>query len=126
MIVKTDVYIDDVLLPRCAEGGIMVTVNKLYASNSGRSPTTGDFIGDVVALKHDINLSWGLLNEDDFNLISAPADSAVVEHSVRMMFDGMEYTTKSCYIADLPRTIRKQRKDGKLLYENISLHIVEV
>ena len=126
MIVKTDVFIDGVKMPNCVEGGITVTRNKLYAKNAGRSETTGDFIGDIVARKYDVNLSWVQLKETDFNLICEPADSMEVEHEVRMMFDGVNYETRICYIADLPRTIKKQRQDGILVYDKLSMHIVEV
>ncbi len=127
MTVKTNVKIDNVLLPRCREDGVSYTPNKLYAENSGRSKTTGDFIGDVIAIKYDITLSWESLIEDDFNIISQFADNETVEHSVNMSFDGQTYTTKQCYISDLPRTIRRQRRgDGKLVYSNITLHMVEI
>lgn len=126
MVVKTDVFIDGVKLPTCVEGGITVTRNKLYAENAGRSPTTGDFIGDIVARKYDVNLSWDRLKEQDFNIVCLPADSDNVEHEVEMMFDGQKYETRTCYIADMPRTIKLQRKDGLLLYTGVKMHIVEV
>lgn len=126
MVIKTDVFIDGVKLPNCVEGGIVVTRNKLYGKNAGRSETTGDFIGDIITRKYDVNLTWGLLREADFEIIQTPADSDTVEHEVKMMFDGKNYETRTCYIADLPRTIKKQRQDGVLLYQNVTLHIVEV
>lgn len=82
------------LLPRCSEGGISVTPNKLYASNSGRSETTGEFIGDIVAIKYDINLSWDSMIEDELNILTQFSDSMIVGHEIRMMFDGKQYTTK--------------------------------
>lgn len=126
MIVKTDVFIGDVKLPTCSEGGITVTRNKLYADNSGRSSTTGDFIGDIVARKFDVNLSWDMLRETDFNKVCEFADSDTVEHQVKMRFDGKNEETRTCYIGDMARTIKKQRIDGVLIYENITMHIVEV
>lgn len=126
MTIKTDVYIDGTKLPSCSEGGISVTPNKLYASNAGRSPTTGDFIGDVVAIKYDINLTWDMVRESTMNTLSAFADSLTVEHTVKMMFDGKTYTEKQCYIADLSRTIQRQKNDGTLLYKGVTMHIVEI
>ena len=126
MTIKTDVYIDGTKLPSCSEGGISVTPNKLYASNAGRSPTTGDFVGDIVALKYDINLTWNFMREDALNALSAFADSLTVEHAVKMMFDGKVYTEKPCYIADLNRTIKRQGGDGVLVYDSVTMHIVEI
>lgn len=126
MIVKTDVYINNVLLPRCAEDGISVTPHKLYAEGSGRSTTTGDFIGDIVAIKYDIDLSWDSMIEDEVNILTQFSDTMTVEHNVKMMFDGKQYTTKQCYLSDLTRNVSMQRSDGKLVYKNIKLHMVEV
>ena len=126
MTVKTDVYIDGILLPRCSEDGIKITPNKLYASNSGRSETTGDFIGDIVAIKYDITLNWDFLRETQFNAIDALVTNTTVEHTVKMMFDGITYTEKQCYLADMSRTVKHQRSDGVIIYGGISLHIVQI
>lgn len=126
MTVKTDVYIDGIKLPTCAEGGIQVTPNKLYASNAGRSPTTGDFIGDIVALKYDVNLTWNPMSEEDLNKLAEKADSLTVEHTVKMMFDGKTYTEKTCYIADFARTIKVQTPSEILIYDAPTMHIVEI
>lgn len=126
MIVKTDVYIDGVKLPTCAEGGISVTLNKLYSSNAGRSNTTGEFIGDIVALKYDVNLTWMPLYEEELNILSELADTTQVEHTVKMMFDGKVYSEKTCYIADFTRVTKIQTPSGILIYESPTMHIVEV
>lgn len=126
MTVKTDVYIDGVKLPTCAEGGISVTLNKLYANNAGRSTTTGEFIGDIVALKYDVNLTWLPLYEDEMNTLLSLADTAQVEHTVKMMFNGKTYEERECYIADFTRVTKIQTLSGILAYENPTMHIVEI
>lgn len=126
MTVKTDVYIDGVKLPTCEEGGISVTLNKLYASNAGRSNTTGEFIGDIVALKYDVNLTWLPLYESEMHTLSSLADTAKVEHTVKMMFNGKEYEERECYIADFMRVTKIQTPSGILVYENPTMHIVEI
>ena len=64
--------------------------------------------------------------EDALNALSAFADSLTVEHTVKMMFDGKSYTEKPCYIADLNRTIKRQGGDGVLVYDSVTMHIVEI
>lgn len=124
--VKTDIYIDGVLLPPCAENGIMLTYNKLYASNAGRSSTTGDFVGDIIAGKWDVTVNWDGLNEADTLRILSYANSLQVEHTVKMMFDGTTYEEKQCYIADSARSIMRQLSSGEVQHGAVSLHIVEM
>lgn len=127
MTVKTDVTIDGVKMPTCDAGGITIAPRKLYDSNAGRSKTTGEFIGDIVAIKYECSLSWSDITEDAYNIIDNAANNTTVVHKVKMMFNGKTYETKSCYISDPERTISKQRSsDGKLVYSSVSITIIEI
>lgn len=127
MTVKTDVTIDGVKMPACDAGGITISPRKLYDSNAGRSKTTGEFIGDIVAIKYECRLSWTDLTEDNYNIIDNAANNTTVVHKVKMMFNGKTYETKNCYISDPERTISKQRSsDEKLVYSSVSISIIEI
>lgn len=106
---------------------MQISPKKLYDSNAGRSSTTGEFIGDIVAIKYECSLNWTNMTEEEYAIINNAANNLTVSHDVSMMFNGQSYENKKCYISDPECTISRQRQsDGKIVYSSVSISIIEI
>ncbi len=80
----------NVLLPSPVE--ISTGDEIIWSANTGRS-STGKMIGDVIAEKETITVSWGVLTMAEFNLIKTNLRSGF--HPVTVTIDGVPSTITS-------------------------------
>lgn len=71
----TDIYVNGTLLPPCIQGGVVLLPHKLWSSSSGRNNCTGEFVGDLVTVKWEIQLTWEDLTDEQFAVIDAAVNS---------------------------------------------------
>jgi hypothetical protein len=55
-------------MPTPALGGMTITSEKIWSSNTGRS-SSGKMLGTIVAIKSKINIKWGVLTTEEVAVI---------------------------------------------------------
>lgn len=64
---------------------LTVEHNKIWSANTGRLDS-GYFVGDLIAIKRKLNITWGPCNKDEAKLIL---------DATKQQFVGIEYTTEN-------------------------------
>lgn len=97
----------EVAVPR--QGGIAITEEPIWASNSGRS-TTGKMIGDIIAWVTTVSVSWPNLSFQEAKVLRGAIMGAEGDNSP---FFDLEYydldkdvmVSKRVYASTVPRTL---------------------
>jgi hypothetical protein len=90
-ITVSDLYINGTRMPTPALGGVTITSEKIWSSNTGRS-SSGKMLGTIVAIKSKISIKWGALTPDEAKTIEN-AVSDKDEPFVTMKYTDMTGTT---------------------------------
>ena len=104
--------------------GIVVTEEPIWASNTGRS-STGKMIGDIVAWKTTIAVSWPPLSFDAAKTIRDAVISA--DPFFKIQYYDLEtgsMKTKTVYASNIPRTLYSLA-EGYQKYTDITITFVE-
>lgn len=104
--------------------GITVTDEPIWASNTGRS-STGKMIGDIVAWKTTVAVSWPPLSFDDAKKIRDAVKNAgpffVIEY---YDFDDKKMVSKTVYADHIPRTLYSLVEKSQK-YKDITINFTE-
>lgn len=92
----------------------------IWSANTGRSGT-GKMIGDVVAEKETIDITWGVLTKAQFNLIKSNMKSGF--HPFTLIIDGESVTIPS-YRSTLTKEILGTF-GGVTYYKNATVSVIE-
>lgn len=87
--------IDGVTMPEPKQGGITFSEEKIWSKNTGRT-TDGTMVGDIVAIKTKMKLSFAVLSGEQIALLDAAVSPAFIE----VYFKDPRinaYTTKTFY-----------------------------
>jgi len=106
------------------QGGLTVTDEPIWASNTGRS-STGKMIGDIVAWKTTISASWPPLSFLEAKTIR----DAVIEAGPFFDIEYYDFSSastvkKTVYAASIPRTLYSLA-DKCQKYKDITITFVE-
>lgn len=110
---------DEVALP----APVQITAGNeiIWSSNTGRS-STGKMVGDVIAEKQTLTVTWGILTSAQFNLIKANLKAGFFILNVNV--DGTPVSL-SRYRGTLTSEPMGQLGDGKYYYRSASTDIVQ-
>lgn len=100
---------------------ITVSDEIIWSSNTGRS-ASGEMIGDIIASKKNVNISWGVLTEAEMALIKqvmAPGFFTISFHD-----DGVDLTLRA-YRATLNKEVLGYIGDGAFYYRSASVSIIQ-
>lgn len=102
-----------------------VTVQDFQSDDTGRS-ADGTMMIDVIATKRQINMGWNYL---EANMI----------HSLMSIFNGSDsysvhypdvemgkWVTKQFYVGDRQYNIKRVKENGEIVYDGISVTLVEI
>lgn len=121
----TDIYINNVKLPPVDKGGLTITPHKLWGANAGRAACTGDMVGDIVAIKTDLALSWSNVSLSDFEIINNAVNTMTPFFSVTYCPDETSgYITKQFYASD-PVYGVKSCIDDNMVYGSVTVTLIE-
>jgi hypothetical protein len=67
-ITISNLYINDTKMPTPAQGGMTITSEKIWSSNTGRS-SSGKMLGTIVAIKSKITIKWAALTPNEAKTI---------------------------------------------------------
>ncbi len=105
-------------------GGVVITDEPIWASNTGRS-STGKMIGDIVAWKTTITVSWPPLTFGEVEklrnaIVSADPFFKIKYYDIKT--DSMQ--EKTVYTGNIPRTLYSLA-EGYQKYTDITITFVE-
>lgn len=87
--------IDGVVMPEPKQNGITFTKEKIWSKNNVRA-TNGSMIGDVIAIKTNAQITWGILSGEQVAMLDAALEPAFI--SVYFKDPRLNaYTTKKFY-----------------------------
>ena len=70
-----DIIIDGVTMPTPALGGLTIKKEKVWSNNTGRV-ANGDMVGDLIAIKYTLEITWPMLSRADAAKIDAAISPA--------------------------------------------------
>lgn len=106
------------------QGGIIVTDEPIWASNTGRS-STGKMIGDIVAWKTTIAVTWPPLSFTDAKKILSAIKGAEPFFAIKYYdFSAQEMTEKTVYAGNIPRTLYSLAA-GCRFYTDVTVTFIE-
>lgn len=121
----TTITIDGVQMPPMKENGLTIIPHKLWAANSGRSNSTGEFVGDLVSIKYELKLEWDDLTDAEFALVDGAVNTLRPFLSVNFCpKNSTGYITRSFYANDPNYTVLRTRK-GKTYYNSVTVNLIE-
>lgn len=118
--------LDGIKLPTPAAEGVSITANKIWASNAGRNSSTGKFVGDIIALKYTVSLTYNRLSQADMQILWDAAASLKAWHKLTFPTNNGAKKTVSCYVTDLQYTVRRfdvKRKEP--IYNGVTIEFIE-
>ena len=119
------ITVDGVQLPPMKEDGLTVIPHKLWASNSGRNSCTGEFVGDLIAVKYELQLSWEDITDDELAVIDAAVNSLRPFLTVKFCpVKAKGYITRQFYAGDPQYPVRKWRK-SETVYGSVNVDLIE-
>lgn len=108
-------YINGVQVAEPAKEGLTITDEPIWASNTGRG-TNGKMIGDIVAWKTTVEVTWPPLSFTDAQTIRDAIKNAGNFFAIRYPdFSAGTLVTKTVYCGNIPRTTHSlvsQLKNG--------------
>ena len=93
----------------------------IWSSNTGRV-SSGKMVGDVIAEKEKLTVSWGILAKEEYDTIKTNLKSGFWPIIINV--DGDSYKIKA-YRGTLTRVPMGKLSDGKYYYRSASVEIIE-
>lgn len=93
----------------------------IWSSNTGRI-STGKMIGDVVAEKEKLSISWGIITKSEYDMIKNSLSAGYWPLLINV--DGEPYQINA-YRGTLNRVPMGQLSDGSYYFRSASVEIVE-
>lgn len=125
---KPEVILDGTdLTALLAEDGLQFTAEKIWSQNAGRSTSTGEFSGDLIAVKYTVTLSFNRLRESEFRSIWNIVSGLTAFHTLRFPVPNgnANYMVIRCYSVSPTGKLRKWRKtEGETIYDGFTLECV--
>ena len=119
------ILLDGAELPVPLRDGIKVTANHIWSGNAGRNATTGDFVGDIIAVKRTVTLSFPQLTGEQMQILWNIHSGTAPWHRLEYPFEGRR-NAMICYIADPTYTLRRiDVKTGRTVYLGVTLELIE-
>ncbi|MGN1114325.1 MAG: hypothetical protein ACI4RC_04310 [Oscillospiraceae bacterium] len=132
----TDITIDGVVLPPADESGLTITPQTIWSQNAGRISSTGKFVGDIKAIKYDVQYKRSRCTQEEFDIINNAVNNLQSIHSVSLCLPDEHNNpsiTKDFYVGSgtFSYTIKrfenvKSHYSDTAIYENVSFELIEV
>lgn len=119
------ITVNGVQLPPMKENGLTIIPHKLWGANSGRNNSTGVFVGDLVAVKYELQMSWEDITDTEFAIIDAAVNS--MQPFLQVTFcpsAATGYITRYFYAND-PQYPVKAWRATETVYGNVTATLIE-
>jgi hypothetical protein len=119
--VTDDIIIDGVTMPTPAISGLTIKKEKIWSNNTGRV-ANGDMVGDLIAIKYTLEITWPMLSR---------ADTAKIDAAISPAFFNVTFTdpgsnsriTKRCY-SNTPSYPVYSYVDGVKTYKGVGATLI--
>ena len=110
--------------PQPKEDGFKIGVQKIWSKNTRRT-ASAKMVGDIKALKTTLDIAWEEMTQEQItSLDKAVSDISASFFSVTFLDQRGTQITKNFY-ADSLLYNRKAYRNGTVIYDDISLSLVE-
>lgn len=118
--------LDGIKLPTPAAEGVSITANKIWSSTAGRNSSTGKFVGDIIALKYTVSLTYNRLSQEEMQILWDAAANLTAWHKLTFPMNNGTKKTISCYMTDLQYTVRRfDMKRREPVYNGVTIELIE-
>ena len=122
---KPELILDGIRLPTPAKDGIVITPNHIWSQNAGRNTATGRMVGDIIAVKYTVTVTYALLTDEEMQLIFDLLSGADPWHTLRFAVGG-KMRSMICYAADVSYSMRRfDLRQNRALYNGVTLEFIE-
>ncbi len=122
---KPEFILDGIALPTPPRSGAAITANRLWSSNAGRNSSTGRFVGDVIAIKHTVVLTYETLTEEEMQRLWNFTSTLQAWHTLTFPLNNGTKTV-TCYISDPTYTLRRfDMREKKAYYDGVTFEMIE-
>ena len=112
--------IDGVQMPAPKREGVVLSQEKVWSSNTGRS-SSGKMMGNLVAIKATVQITWGLLTPSEAELIRAAVSNVDKPFSELTYTDlNGKTTTRTVYFGTPSFTIRNIGANSRITGATLS------
>lgn len=120
-ITVSDLRIDGVAMPPPLEDGVIIEKPKIWAANT-RRVANGDMVGDLLKIKHKLQINWPPLTPEQCAII----DDAVSKAFPEVVFTDQSGVTRSitCY-AGTPSYTWHSWRQGMQNLKSVSVSLIE-
>ncbi len=120
-----ELILDGVKLPTPTREGIAITPNRIWSENAGRNTATGKMVGDIIAVKYTVSVTYSQLSDEEMQLIFDLLSAVDPWRTLRFpLKDGTR--AMICYAAD-PTYVMRQFDMHKRCpyYSGVTLEFIE-
>lgn len=114
--------IDGVLMPEPKQNGITFTKEKIWSKNTGRT-TDGTMVGDIIAIKTKMKISWNVLSGEQVALLDEAVSPAFI--SVYFKDPRINTYTEKMFYAGTPSYPVYSYADGLPEYVGTTVDLIE-
>ena len=116
-----EIIIDGVTMPTPALSGLTIKKEKIWSNNTGRA-ADGEMMGDLIAIKYTLEITWPMLSRADVAKIDTAISSAFF--NVTFTDPGSNYRiTKRCY-SNTPTYPVYSYADGVKTYKGVGATLI--
>lgn len=118
-----NLYFDDVAMPAPAKEGISESDQLIWSSNAGRT-ANGTFVGDIIATKKTLSITWNQMTYDQLALIRSNI-SRIGHPFITVKYQSSDGQQKifTGYTDGASNTIVTYTPDGKIA--GVTLNVIE-
>ena len=118
-------YIDGTKMPPPAKEGIIDADQIIWSENAGRV-ANGDFVGDIIAVKKTLQITWGELTYEQYALIQSSISRlghpfVTVSYWPPSAKNDSQRRTIRCYSEGLTGTIVTYTPQGRIASVTVNL-----
>ena len=122
---RPEFILDGVTLPTPPRSGVTITPNRLWSSNAGRNSSTGRFVGDIIAVKFTVTLTYKSLTEEEMQLLWDFTATLQAWHTLQFPLNKGTKTI-TCYISDPTYTLRRfDMREKKAYYDGVTIEMIQ-
>lgn len=118
----TKLYIDGVAMPMLKQGGLTISRNKVWSSNTGRT-SSGLMVGDLIRICAKLQCEFVPLDPEDTALL----DNAVSRPFFRVTYEDPtsgRMVSKTMYAGDATYPIYTYA-NGQTIYDGVGVDLIE-
>ena len=120
------IKLNNTALPNPSENGLRLGSKKVWSKNTGRTSNSALMVGDIVAIKKTIDITWEILTEDQVNTIETIVSNPANAFMTLEIYDPAQNTTitKTVYAGDIDYPLSYIDANHGY-YTNVTLNLVE-